>query len=436
MLARVRQTGYFRPDEVDLVEHLYRTEGPRPGGRWDVLAHAHMELPEWFVPGLDPLGDDYFEQQMRLWRLVAGVERPYEPEQDEQEAPLGEIDAVRRPGYYLRRDEAAVVAASDHVIAGGMILKHGGLKPGDHALEYGAGFGQTALALARLGVNVDTVDISATFCRYVQAQADFFQVTLRAHKGQFGMNPRPGQRYDLVWFYEAFHHCLDFRGLMRSLPQLLAPNGRVLLAGEPIAEREYAAVPYPWGVRLHSEVVAIVRRFHWFELGFSEDFLYQLFTNAGFSLECVPCPPSLFGRLYIGHWRPRELEIARLWLPTALESGWQSPEGEGRWTRSQSELALDSHAPEIEVELANPLGGQARVTLELGDRRYPLVLAPGGSTRVRCTVGGARRIVFRTSSPSIGRRLRAMVRGDERYLGVLVRRLRYIEPQTGQQPPP
>lgn len=436
MLARVRQTGFFRPDELDLVEHLYFSEGPKPGGRWDVMGHAHMELPEWFVQGLDPLGDAYFEQQMRLWRLVSGVERPYEPELDEKEAPLGEIDPVRRPGYYLRRDGAAVVAASDHVIAGGMILKHCGLKPGDHALEYGAGFGQTALALARLGVNVDTVDISDTFCRFVQAQADFFQVNLRAHKAQFGMNPRPGQRYDLVWFYEAFHHCLDFRGLLRDLPQLLTPGGRVLLAGEPIAEREYAAVPYPWGVRLHSEVIAIVRRFHWFELGFSEDFLYQLFTNAGFTLERVPCPPTLFGRLYIGHWRPRELDVATMWMPPALDSGWHPPEANGRWTRGRSELALDSRASEIEVELANPRGGHMRVTLEVGNRRYPVVLAPGGSARVRCVVGGARRVVFIPSSPSPGRRLRALLRRDARYAGVLVRRLRYIDPHPEQQPPP
>ena len=53
----------------------------------------------------------------------------------------------------------------------------------------------------------------------------------------------------------------------------------MILGGEPIVEKEYDAVPYPWGVRLHSEVVAVVRQQHWFELGFSEDFLYWLFAT-------------------------------------------------------------------------------------------------------------------------------------------------------------
>lgn len=100
------------------------------------------------------------------------------PEIDEKEVPLVDVDAVRRPGYFMRRDSETVELASHQVIATGMILKHGGLKPGDSALECGAGFGQTALALARLGVVVDTVDISKAFCCYIKEQADFLRVPL------------------------------------------------------------------------------------------------------------------------------------------------------------------------------------------------------------------------------------------------------------------
>ncbi len=101
-----------------------------------------------------------------------------------------------------------------------MIAQHCDLKAGDWALEYGAGFGQTALALARLGVNVDTVDISATFCGYVQARQSFFGAAA-PFEGRFGVNPRPGQRYDLIWFYESFHHCVDFprRPAARGAPR-------------------------------------------------------------------------------------------------------------------------------------------------------------------------------------------------------------------------
>ena len=166
---------------------------------------------------------------------------------------------MRTPGFFVRRDAAAIASASDHVIATGMILNTAVSRPATGRSEYGAGFGQTALALARLGVNVDTVDISATFCGFVQQQADFFQVPLHPFEGRFGHNPRPGQRYDLIWFYESFHHCLDFQDVVRQLGEHLAEGGRVILGGEPIVEKEYDAVPYPWGVRLHSEVVAVVQ---------------------------------------------------------------------------------------------------------------------------------------------------------------------------------
>ena len=202
---------YFDASEIDRICEIYFTEGSGSGTSWDALRDAHMRLPGWFRTGLDPLGADYAAQQQRLWQLIAGVDRPYEPEIDEKEHSWGDIDPVRTPGYFVRRDPAAIASASDHVIATGMILRHSGLKAGDWALEYGAGFGQTALALARLGVNVDTVDISATFCDYVQRQADFFQVPLHPFEGRFGHNPRPDQQYDLIWFYESFHHCFGAR---------------------------------------------------------------------------------------------------------------------------------------------------------------------------------------------------------------------------------
>ena len=298
--ARVGVSGVFTADQIELVRATYFGEGGSADGpAWEPFRHAHMALPAWFGQGLDPLSEAYAEQQQKLWQLMSGVDRPYTAEVDEKEHSWGDVDPVRQPGFYLRRDPAAVHGASDHIIATGMMLRHSGLKPGDHALEYGAGFGQTALAMARLGVNVDTVDISATFCEFVRAQAEYFKVPLQSFQGRFGSNPRPGQKYQLIWFYESFHHCVDFQQVVRQLGDHLAPGGRVMLAGEPIVEQENAAVPYPWGLRLHSEVAAVVRQQHWFELGFSEAFLFALFASAGYAGRRVECEPTLFGRLYI-----------------------------------------------------------------------------------------------------------------------------------------
>jgi SAM-dependent methyltransferase len=289
----------FQPEDIAELHRVFLQSGMIQGSDWDRHRHSHMPLPSWFVKGLDPWGEDYRAQQVRLWQLITGVDRDYSPETDEQEAQPAEMDVLRQPGFYARRDALAISSASDHILATGMLLKHCNLQAGDLALEYGAGFAQTALALARLGVQVDTVDISANFCRWVQEQADFFQVPLRPHQGRFGMNPRPGQRYKLIWFYESFHHCLDFQDVVPQIEGMLAEGGRIILGGEPTVEVENAAVPYPWGVRLHSEVAAVMRHTRWFELGFTEAFLYELFARSGLVGRRVDCEPSLWGRLYI-----------------------------------------------------------------------------------------------------------------------------------------
>lgn len=289
----------FRAEEIDALSRIYAESGDGAGSAWDPYRHAHMELPDWFDADLDPWSEDYAAQQHRLWRLVTGHERDYDAPRDEREFGWGDVDPVRLPGFYQRRDPGAVRAAADHLLATGMLLKHSGLRPGDWALEYGAGFGQSALALARLGVNVDTVDISEAFCGFVRAQAEFFRVPLHAHHGSFGAVPRPDRRYRLIWFYESFHHCVEFKALLPTLERLLEPGGRIVLGGEPIVEQPYEAVPYPWGVRLHSEVAVVMRRTGWFELGFTEAFLHELFARHGFLGDRVDCAPSLFGRLYV-----------------------------------------------------------------------------------------------------------------------------------------
>jgi len=400
-VERIARTGHFDADQIELVRSTFFGPGAcgAPGGPWEPFRHAHMRLPDWFEHGLDPLGEAYAEQQRRLWRLVAGVDRDYDVERDEKEADVGQVDPVRFPGYYVRRDPGAVEAASEHVIATGMLLKHCGLRPGDWALEYGAGYGQTALALARLGVHVDTVDVSATFCNHVRRQAEFFGVPLTAFDGRFGDAPRPDQRYRLVWFYESFHHCLDFQKVVRELPKLLAPGGRVILSGEPIAERSYAAVPYPWGLRMHSEVVAVVRRQRWFELGFTEDFLFELFANAGFVVSRIDCPPSLFGRMYVCEYRPKRASFRLQWMPPQLADAWAEPHGDGRWTREVSTWPIERRDVErlVELELENPLPIARNLEIVAGGEPLRVTLRAQARTRVGVAVApGACRLEVRS----------------------------------------
>lgn len=426
-LVRIEKSGYFRIDDIALIAETHLQVGDTPNTAWDHLRGRHLTLPDWFRPDLDPMSDAYFAQQMRLWKVIANVDRDYVAELDEAEVAIPNVDAIRRPGFYIWRSDTAVQGASDHVLATGMLMKHSGLKPGMWALEYGAGFGHAALAFARMGVNVDTVDISSTFCGYVKEQADFFDVNLTPFKALFGENPRGDQKYDLIWFYESFHHCVDFKNVVRELKKHLTPTGRILLAGEPIAKRENPAVPYPWGLRLESEVVAVIRNRRWFELGYSEYFITNLFVGNGYTAEYFDCPMSIFGQVYCFAPRTSKIELGKYWAPCIDEDGWHAPEPGGRWTRENAVMVLDQTESftALEIVATNHLPNAHTVTITYGDITTIVDFRAGErkTIRIDATVKSSR-IIFscRTIVPGGPGKHSA----DTRALGLYVHSLEYI----------
>lgn len=425
--TRIDRSGHFCVDDIALIAETYASVRNTPNTAWDHLRGKYLTLPEWFRPDLDPLSDEYSAQQMRLWKVVAGVERPYAADVDEVEEKLTDVDALRRPGFYIWRQQGSVQAAADHVLATGMLMKHSGLEAGMWALEYGAGFGQTALAFARMGVNVDTVDISSTFCGYVKEQADFFRVNLTPFKARFGDNPRIDQKYDLIWFYESFHHCVDFKNVVSKLKQHLTSGGKILLAGEPIAKLEYAAVPYPWGLRLESEVIAVIRNLHWFELGYSEDFISNFFVNNGYTAELFDCPVSGLGVTYSFTPRTDKIAMETQWLPCVDAEGWHAPERDGRWTRGTASLALDQTDSfrALDVTVTNHHDRQHALNIEYGGVTTTAYVEAGQQTTIR--------IEARTRTPKITFASETLVPGcpgtassDTRALGIFVHSIDYV----------
>lgn len=424
---RIEKSGCFRVDDIDLIAETYKSVSNTPNTAWDHFRGKSLVLPKWFRADLDPMSEEYFAQQMHLWKVVAGVDRDYAADLDEAEVPIPNVDAIRQPGYFIWRNEAAVQDASNHVLATGMLMKSCGLKPGMWALEYGAGFAHTALTLARMGVNVDTVDISSTFCSYVKEQAEFFRVNLTPFKALFGENPRGDQKYDLIWFYESFHHCVDFKNVVAKLKNHLAPTGRILLAGEPIGKREYWAVPYPWGLRLESEVIAVVRNRHWFELGFSEDFITNLFVNHGYIAQYIDCPVSIYGQVYSFSPRLPRLEFATNWLPIVDAEGWHAAEPTGRWTREVSSLALDQSDSfqALEISASNCYDKSQAVKITYAGATSNVVFNPGEKKTIRIDAA--------VKSPKITFECQTFVPGgvglpsnDTRALGIYMHWIDYV----------
>lgn len=323
--------------DLDRAVEAFKAQEHGVAADWEKYKYKYLPIPDWYDHTLDPLSEAYRAQQDRIWQMMIGENADYDAASHEL-TNASNIDALKSPGFY----SLDVKAAGEHLIAMGHILKQSGLRRGHRALEYGAGFGQIALALARLGVTVDTVDIDETFCKAVQAQSDWFGVNLKSYVGKFGHNPS-GLKYDLILFYEAFHHARDFVALIEKARDILVPGGKIIMAGEPILPAAEAgnAVPYPWGIRLSAEVGAVVRIRRWYELGFQEEFLVRLFNRMGFVFKKHYGHISHLAVVYEFVRRPAVIKFNQWQFPPDVDAGWNGFEPDGRWTKGSSIIPVD-----------------------------------------------------------------------------------------------
>ena len=275
----IQKKRVFTIDDIPLITRVFQKFGLTKGTDWDYFSGTTLDLPEWFDLTLIPNSTKYKKQQINLWKLISGRDREYCPQLDEN-AEKGFSDPNTIPGWFSLRSVDAITNAANHFNAIASILRHSGVSPGDRILEYGAGSGEIAINFSRLGVQVDTVDISPEFCSHIQSISDFYQTNLTSFNLEFGANPRGEmQKYSLILFYEAFHHALNFEEVARKISSYLLPGGRVMLAGEPIVNSLIPAIPYPWGMRLDVESVVVTRSRGWLELGFQEDYICSVFSD-------------------------------------------------------------------------------------------------------------------------------------------------------------
>lgn len=285
---------YMKWADIDQCSADWREADGAPGSSFDRWRGKFLPLPEWFDDHLDPFSEAYVAQMDRVWGSMVDEQRPYDPAVHEISCET-QVDPVYRPGLYC----APANAAGDHLIAMGQIVKHSGIVPGSRVLEFGAGFAQNAVTFARMGCEVHTVDIDETFCTAVRKQAEHLRLNLTPHLETFGFNP--GGKFDVVLFYECFHHARNWQWLIGQLKSILAPGGRVMMAGEPVSVHDADPLwcPYPWGVRLEAETAAITRFRKWYELGFRHDFLQQAFERQGFSYRFHPGHISSYADLHV-----------------------------------------------------------------------------------------------------------------------------------------
>lgn len=246
------------------------------------LASVTVEL-EAPHSGADPYSREYHDGQMTLYKAIAAVDA-YEPETYEADNNVSVGSALRDPYPFITRDPNLI---GRYMMGVANIVANAGPSVGNRLLEYGPGWGHTSIALARSGFDVTVVDIEPTFLDAIEARAFVDDVTIRTMKGQFGQSPDDGT-YNVIVFYECFHHAFEFVELMARLRDLLDKDGRILLAAESI----YENYPIPWGVRLDPHAIWAIRSFGWMELAFDAMFFSDLARRNGFVVERHDCPSA------------------------------------------------------------------------------------------------------------------------------------------------
>ena len=217
---------------------------------------------------LDPFGPEYMAAQLALYHELSG--RTLDQAANEQchfDMPA-HVAAANPYGPY---DPAA---AALHTCRLSRAIMAARPRLGGRVLDMGCGWGLSSEFAAYLGLDVTGVDINPDFVSLVNQRAAVRGTQVRAVNATFD-DYVPDRTFDLILFYECLHHAVRPWAVIDRLARSLAPDGAVVLAGEPINEAWRH-----WGMRLEPLSIYCIRKFGWFESGWSLGFIKSVFARA------------------------------------------------------------------------------------------------------------------------------------------------------------
>lgn len=222
---------------------------------------------------LDPFSEEYFGQQVALYRELAGREV------DQETGEQTDFDMAAHETACNPYNSADVKFVADHfrAILNGLALV--GLPTNPSILDLGCGWGVSAELFAYCGARVTAVDINRRFVDLVRRRAKRTGLPIDAFQSNFD-SYQDDRRYDLLFFYECLHHSLKPWETLARLTSLLHPEGKILWAAEPVNTYWWRN----WGMRLDPISIYCIRKFGWWESGWSEEFISRCFSKVKFDL--------------------------------------------------------------------------------------------------------------------------------------------------------
>ena len=204
-------------------------------------------------------------------------------------------------------------------------------------VEFGGGWGNLALPMAKAGLAVTVIDIDRGFLDRISRLADRESLSVVTIEEDFVDAARKmDSSYDVAIFQSSFHHCLNFNDLLQQISQnVLTDRGIILFLSEPIFH-EY---PFPWGLRFDGESLWAIMCNKWLELGFRHDFFSTCLLKQGLFLSEVPGFASYVGAGWKASRGTLGIPFEQWSLPASISSTFHEPQaGSGRFVTSQSLL--------------------------------------------------------------------------------------------------
>ena len=241
----------------------------------DLLSDFRYKPTSIINESLDPFSEEYVQQQITLYSEISGRTLN---QQINEFTGFDLENCINAQNPYAHPDPTFIAKHSRTVLQAVELAQ---LPPNPEILDMGCGWGLSTEMMAFCGAEVTCVDINLQFLDLVKQRSQKRGHPVCTIHSDFESFESTKQ-FDMILFYECFHHAVRPWVVIDNLTGLLKPGGKIILAGEPIQSFWWKH----WGVRLDSQSIYCMHKFGWFESGWSLSFLQQLFAKNNFHIDC------------------------------------------------------------------------------------------------------------------------------------------------------
>ena len=193
-----------------------------------VFSTFRMDFSQHVPP--DPFSAEYRDVQMAMYQRLTGIS--YETKNEKTKFDVAKADRQPFP-YYT----GSCKTVGFFTMGVGSLLYALNLAPGARVLEFGAGWGNTTIAMALSGLRMTALDIESDFCDLLELRAKRHELDITVINADFMWAETVTEPFDAAIFFESFHHCSDHMRLLRALQTAVKPGGRIYFGAEPIVGR-------------------------------------------------------------------------------------------------------------------------------------------------------------------------------------------------------